>query len=98
MTRLRHAALAAAILLSSLSVTRPAVAQTAGPIVSLEWLHAHAGDASVVVIATGDRDEFEAARAAGLPALVYQGSWHDWSMHADYPTTKPAGASDRRRL
>jgi thiosulfate/3-mercaptopyruvate sulfurtransferase len=26
-----------------------------------------------------------AARAAGLPVLVYQGSWRDWETHADYP-------------
>jgi thiosulfate/3-mercaptopyruvate sulfurtransferase len=89
MTRLRHAALAAAILSSSLSASRPAVAQTAGPIVSLEWLHAHAGDANVVVIATGDRDEFEAGHIPGAGFVA-----HDDTLGAGHHPIPPAAAAD----
>ena len=53
------------------------------------------GRTAVTYCAVGMRASlaYFAARVAGVPALVYQGSWSDWTSHAGYPKTPGSGGA-----
>ena len=61
----------------------------AEPVVSLDWLHAHLNNPGVVVIATGDQDEFEAAHIAAAGFVP-----HHATLGEGHRLVPPAAAAD----
>ena len=90
MTRASRVRDRAVLLACCLLMTRIAHAgPPAEPVVSLDWLHAHLNDPGVVVIATGDQDEFEAAHIASAGFVP-----HHATLGEGHRLVPPAAAAD----